>query len=218
MNDEKVLAMTNEQFGVYMRLLYRAWFSDVPASLPSNDAALAAMVGMDASSWGAIKSVVLSPFRLKDGRYHQKKMRQVYDAVLAKLKAKSDGGIKGAKKRWGDRLPIGDPLAKQWDTSSNRIGIEEEVQKNTLSIRARAEAKIPSEKEFVAAFMVDAIPEDYLRKKWLYFDADAGWLNGQGRLRDWGRLVRGWWATDRQSLAKTKRRGGEIPPDPNGKF
>lgn len=98
-----------------------------------------------------------------------------------------------------------------------------ETYSEASAVRAREgpEAQIPSEKEFIAAFMVDGIPEDYLREKWLYFDANASWLNSQGKPRDWARLVRSWWASDRERWRTKNQRGRrdrEIPPSADGVF
>jgi len=124
MNDEKVIAMTNEQLGIYMRLLYRAWFSDEPASLPANDSILASIAQVSAERWSEVKSAVLAPWRLRGERIVQKKMLAVHNAVLAKLKTRSESGKLGACKRWSNNELHSDaihlPMAKHSNLNLKR--------------------------------------------------------------------------------------------------
>lgn len=55
---------------------------------------------------------------------------------------------------------------------------------------------IPTEAEFVAAFALLAIPEDYLRDQFAYFEGNNAWLDKQGGLKQWPILVHRWWVRD----------------------
>lgn len=62
-------------------------------------------------------------------------------------------------------------------------------------------AHIPSEQEFLAAFMVEGIPEDYLRRQFTHFQASPKrWLD-RGDLVDWRWLVRRRWTADAQTYS-----------------
>ena len=100
MDDEKILAMTAEHLGCYVRLLHRAWFSEPPASLPDSDALLAAICGMDPSRFTQLKPAVMTPFVLKRGRWHQMDLLQVIRAVKGSANRLSQAGRKGARNRW----------------------------------------------------------------------------------------------------------------------
>ena len=69
------------------------------------------------------------------------------------------------------------------------------------------DAHIPSREEFIAAFMSDGIPEEWLQVRFDYFDGNNSWLNKQGFLKKWATLVRGWWKDDR---AGWKPRGAQT--------
>lgn len=141
MTDEKVLTMLAYRdpegliigptlFGVYLLLLHAAWFADVPASLPDNDQLLAAITRLDQSLWQRVKPHVLTPFdRLSDGRYHQKKLRQVYEAVVKKLRGNSEGGKKAMRNRWGTNDLTNQVITDLQDSYNNRTELEGTVHK-----------------------------------------------------------------------------------------
>lgn len=62
-------------------------------------------------------------------------------------------------------------------------------------------AHIPSEQEFLAAFIVEGIPEDYLRRQFTHFQASPKrWLD-RGDIVDWRWLVRRRWTADAQTYS-----------------
>ena len=77
---------------------------------------------------------------------------------------------------------------------------------------AGGEPHLPTEAEFLGAFMADGIPEEFLRAKFLTFEGNNDWLNRQGRLRNWRVLVRGWWASDRVFWLEKKSAPGAAKP------
>lgn len=58
-------------------------------------------------------------------------------------------------------------------------------------------AQIPTWEEFAAAFMADAIPEEWLRRQFDWLNNNHGWLTPHGRLKKWPNIVRSRWADDR---------------------
>lgn len=76
MNDGVVDAMTNEEIGVYIRLLCKAWKEAPVGSVPDDDRVLAQWARLTPFVWSAMKPHVMAAFRLsrRDGRYHQRRM------------------------------------------------------------------------------------------------------------------------------------------------
>lgn len=163
MNDEKVLRMNNEQLGMYVRLLHRAWFADEPASLPADDSTLASISQVTADVWNASKTVVLAPFRYRAGRYHQKKMSEVYNAVIKKLEQRSESGKAGAEKRWNSNGLNGGAIAEPKIRDSNRI----EWNRSTND-KASGKAKKLSREEKELADEIEGLLGD-------------GWVNDAGK-------------------------------------
>ena len=75
------------------------------------------------------------------------------------------------------------------------------------SAPAPPDSEIPSEAEFLAAFLADAIPEDYLQRQFSKFHESHTWLNAQQQLVDWPRILRRRWAEDRAAWQKAKPNG-----------
>jgi|SRR5689334_721480 len=64
---------------------------------------------------------------------------------------------------------------------------------------------VPTLEEFVAHFMADGIPEDYLEEQWTKFEANHDWLTKGGELRDFRLIVRGRWKKDEARYWSDKR-------------
>lgn len=117
-SDGKVEAMTTEEVGAYILLLCKAWLEEPSGSIPSDDTVLARWARLDAVTWAKCRARVLSPFTLDavSDRYVQKRMQEEYRKLMGLYHSRSDGGKKGAGKRWKkkdepkmDGLAIGSP-------------------------------------------------------------------------------------------------------------
>ncbi len=107
-SDGKVEAMTTEEVGAYTLLLCKAWLEEPAGSIPSDDAILTRWARLDAATWAKCRAAVLAPFVLgSDGRYYQPRMREEYAKLRRTFKGKSEGGKRGARKRWGQDTPDG---------------------------------------------------------------------------------------------------------------
>lgn len=84
---------------------------------------------------------------------------------------------------------------------------------------ARAEessAHIPSETEFMDAFMATGIPEDYLRRQFTSFQGKKLWI-AQGALVDWQWIVRRRWSDDAATYSPRGAEAGEgLEKKPRG--
>lgn len=88
--------LTNEEHGVYLRLLMFAWRSP-DCCLPDDDKRLAIMVGMTDKKWRAIRPVVASFWTVANGVWTQKRLTKEREFV----RGKSQKNAAAAKARWG---------------------------------------------------------------------------------------------------------------------
>lgn len=83
--------LTNEEHGVYMRLLMFAWRTP-DCALPDDDRRLAIMVGVTAKKWATLKPTVMAFWTMKDGAWVQKKLTSEREFVERQRKQKSAAG------------------------------------------------------------------------------------------------------------------------------
>lgn len=88
--------LTNEEHGVYIRLLIFAWRMP-DCSLPNDDKRLAIMVGVTPSKWRKLKPSVMSFWALDGEVWRQKKLTEVRERVAKSVQQKSNAGIASAK-------------------------------------------------------------------------------------------------------------------------
>lgn len=93
--------LTNEEHGVYLRLLMFAWRSP-ECCLPDDDRRLAIMTGLSEKKWRAIRPVIASFWTVENGSWTQKRLTKERDFVRGKSKKNRDA----AKARW-DAKPLG---------------------------------------------------------------------------------------------------------------
>ena len=83
--------LTNEEHGVYLRLLMSAWRSG-RASLPNDEKRLRLMVGMSVEEWDSVRDAILAFFTVEDGRLVQKRLRKEWDTSVARKESGRKGG------------------------------------------------------------------------------------------------------------------------------
>jgi uncharacterized protein YdaU (DUF1376 family) len=97
-SDEKVLAMSTQEFGAYFRLICAAWKSEPACSIPDDDEVLARLTGLTPKEWAKARIRVLAPWKLNDdGRLYQKRLLEVHADVVAKIEQKREAGKRGGK-------------------------------------------------------------------------------------------------------------------------
>lgn len=122
----KVEAMTTEEVGAYMLLLCKAWLHDPPCAIPDDDRILARWTRLG-DRWSTAKAAVLSCFSKRaDGFLYQERLEHEYRALRSLQRQRSEGGKRGAAKRWVSHgspngPPIGEPMAKDGTSSSPPI-------------------------------------------------------------------------------------------------
>ena len=83
--------LTNEEHGIYLRLLMAAWRT-VDCALPMDDRRLARTVGLSLNEWAAVKETILEFFTLEDGRYKQKRLFREREILVSRKRSGSKGG------------------------------------------------------------------------------------------------------------------------------
>ena len=103
--------LTNEEHGVYLRLLMFAWRTS-SCALPNDDARLALMVGVTKGKWAKLKPTIMAFWKLSDDEWTQKKLSSQRDFVSKQREQKRLAGEASAKAR----------ALKSLDTSSTAVG------------------------------------------------------------------------------------------------
>lgn len=119
--DSAVDAMSNEEVGIYVRFLCKAWKEEPVGTIPADEKILANWAKATPAAWKKCRVGVLRAFILDGDRYHQKRMKVEWQKLSEFKKTKQEAGAKGAEKRWhsndsANGKPIAEPLAN--DSSS----------------------------------------------------------------------------------------------------
>lgn len=90
--------LTNEEHGVYLRLLMFAWRSP-DCALPEDDRRLAIMVGVTAKKWASLKVAVMAFWTLTDAGWQQSRLVHERERVAAIVAQRSEAGTASATAR-----------------------------------------------------------------------------------------------------------------------
>lgn len=97
-SDELVEAMSTEEFGAYMLLMFKAWKSDPPCTIPEDDITLARWSRLTDKKWKACKVRVLAPWTKDEhGRLFQKRLLKTRANVAQQIEKRRAAGAKGGK-------------------------------------------------------------------------------------------------------------------------
>ena len=186
--------MTNQEIGVYIRLLSHQW---VNSGLNSDPNRLANMVGMDLLEvWDEIKH----KFDLgDDGKIRNPKLEKVRQTQINYRNKQSEAGKRGAAKRWDNKVnsnpnsnPNGEKVAFQSSSSSS------------VSQKKRASPFVPptidqvNEYCCMRANKVD--PQAFID----HYEAN-GWMRGNRKMCSWKKTVQTWKANNFNQPAPTKQ-------------
>lgn len=97
-SDSAVDAMTNEELGMYVRLLCKAWKEDPAGTIPKDERILANWAKATATAWKKCREGVLRAFCLEDSRWHQKRMKLEWKKMLERREERKQSGSKGGSK------------------------------------------------------------------------------------------------------------------------
>lgn len=87
--------LTNEEHGVYLRLLMFAWRSE-NCALPDNDKRLALMVGLSPKKWQTLRATIEQFFTVENGTWTQKRLTREREFVTRQ----SEKNRAAAEARW----------------------------------------------------------------------------------------------------------------------
>lgn len=135
-SDELVEAMTTEEFGAYLLLLFKAWKSDPPATIPDDDLILARWARLPMKQWLKCRARVLAPWKpFEGGRLVQKRLLrvrgEVTESVVKRKEAGAKGGLAKAAKR--QAAAAAEVLANGQQCSSNATDLLDQSQELATS-------------------------------------------------------------------------------------
>lgn len=144
--------MSTLEFGAYMRILLHAWDQKPVGSVSRDETALAAIGRVSPDEWAGMRAKILGRFKIGRGnRLLQKRMKAVYQQVLAASEGRSEAGKIGAEARWAKQRKNGDAPAMRShndrnakETKGNETKEEEKKlppshpRKNSVADKARA--------------------------------------------------------------------------------
>jgi uncharacterized protein YdaU (DUF1376 family) len=147
--DDLVLAMTTEGVGAYTRLLCAAWVATPPASIPTNDDALARIAGVTSERWSVLKLEVLAPWVASGDRLVQPRLLRLYEEAVSKIRVNKQNGRKGGRPATPppepdktERLSVGLPAANPSPPKSeSESDLEVKANATTLPPQKPAEPK-----------------------------------------------------------------------------
>ena len=149
MADRRVRRMSPTAVKTYMMLLHEAYVCSTRPYLPDDEEELRLMAYCESDEeWLSVREVVLGMFESKivDGIkvLSNKRLERDWEKLQEIREAKSEGGKKGAAKRW-HRLPIADPLvsmasdSKEVKEESNESETNEEIDDEDSDMRIKKE-------------------------------------------------------------------------------
>lgn len=152
-SSESIQLMSLAERGAFLELLAVAWLSsEEPCTIPSDDTQLAMLLHCPVREWRRISARVLAEFEaVESGRLRNAKLYRVYCEMQAKHDRQSQGGKRGASKRWvshkdTDNSPNGSP-------SDLPNGV---VKPKPLTARARARDRTKREDQKLPASQAPA--------------------------------------------------------------
>tara|TARA_B110000503_G_scaffold55544_1_gene89190 strand:- start:511 stop:1272 length:762 start_codon:yes stop_codon:yes gene_type:complete len=210
--------LTNEEHGVYLRLLMFAWRSD-SCSLPDNDKRLALMVGVTDKKWRTLKPNVMVFWDLEGDTYTQKKLTNTRRAVAKK----SEDNRVRAERRWngnslisnntGDAVAYAGAMPNPMPNASYPKPklLREKVTTNVVTKNSRG-TRWTSEDEVPPDWIMWAEDQDFdqaliMREAAKFPDYWAGISGAKGVKLDWSATWRNWIRTASQ---RTQQKPGAV--------
>lgn len=92
------MRLTRDQHGAYLLLLMAYWMTG--EALPDNDCQLAATCKATTAEWRRLRPALEPFFQIADGKWRQKRAEEELSKARNYMKAKSEAGKEGAKRRW----------------------------------------------------------------------------------------------------------------------
>ena len=184
--------MTNQEVGVYIRLLSHQWVNN---GLNSDPNRLANVVGIDLLEvWDDIKH----KFDLcDDGKLKNSKLEKVRQTQINYRNKQSEAGKRGAAKRW-DNNPNGNP-------NGENMALQSSSSSSVSQKKGKTKFAPPSLDE-----VRDYIIEKHYRVdsfQFIDFYQSKGWMVGKNKMKDWKACVRTWEKRDNGTSGQGQNTG-----------
>lgn len=140
LNSDFILETSDAEFRAGVMLWVKSWGRIPAASLPSDDGALARLLGLSPAQWARVKAKALRNWvRHADGRlYHPVLTRLALGAWIDRLKARLKSG-KGHAARWGRQIN-GPQISAQLDAAQAMLAAMAVAMPGACQAKAEAEA------------------------------------------------------------------------------
>lgn len=164
--------LTNEEHGVYLRLLMFAWRSP-GCVLPDNDKRLAIMVGVTPTVWKRLKPVVMDFWTLENGCWTQKRLkfqRKYVESITEKKRAAGKASAKAKSLKNNNQAST--PAATEYATERQQPA---SIQIQNQKVEEREDKSSQKKSGNPTAKRGTRLPAD-----WTPSDADFEFAQSQG--------------------------------------
>jgi uncharacterized protein YdaU (DUF1376 family) len=172
--------------GAYIMLLCRAWQGEPPATLPNDDAELAALSGMALADWLSVKSSVLRCFTLRNERLLNVRLEGEYLKFAEKREKASAAGRRSGESRRNQPLTT-EQTFNERSTDVERSGSGSGSGSDNSSLKRK-----PDSKDAAVAYAVElGLPASDGESVWDKWQGN-GFTNGGKPMKDWKAVLRSW--------------------------
>lgn len=98
--DENVQDMDTTEIGAFFLLLLKAWHPERRGTLPDDDDRLARWAKVTPADWAIAKPRVMAAWKLKDGKWHQKRLKREWANATQKMDERSESARIAARAKW----------------------------------------------------------------------------------------------------------------------
>lgn len=123
LTDDKVIGLSNEQVGIYIKMLCHQW---IHGPLSSDKVVICRLCGVTDLEKSGILQVIETCFAItEDGKLFNHRLELIRDELEGRLERLSMGGTKGMENRWGKKPVKGDKVVITSDNIKlNKIKLE----------------------------------------------------------------------------------------------
>jgi uncharacterized protein YdaU (DUF1376 family) len=206
--------LSRADHGSYLLLIMAYWVNGGP--LPNDPEYLAGVARASQEEWQTLSKRLARFFQTDASAWRHERIEKEIARAKQQQETKSRAGRKGAAAKYGRTVA----QAQQTHPSATLQPVADASQTDTpspspitLSLTGNCDdlPHIPTLDEFLKAFALSEIPEQFLREKYAYFEGNQAWLTPAGALKKYTVLVRSWWTSER---AKPQRQQADRQSGP----
>lgn len=142
-NDNRVIRLTNEQLGLYMRLLGALWDKEEECTLRYDDTYICKLLSIRPAKWEKLKEILFDkdiPLLIEEnGRFFSKRLKKEFDA----MKSKSNKNSEIAKLKWEKHhkslknIDMHDANAVRTHNERSANAVPEECERSANAVRTQ---------------------------------------------------------------------------------